>query len=180
MKYDYLHQIGNVNSFKTYEKLISILRLGCISSRKELENNGIKNDYDSSTFKLEVPKGKEWMYYSVDIHFDRVSLSNANNEFIRTAIELRDHANFSCFDYNNIGIVFSSQIDPILIDKDETKGLALGEVQVKEKLDLKFATGLVVPYELEELENATTYTIVDTLSLLCINAGYNLPIINYD
>lgn len=44
---------------------------------------GIVHSYENSSFKLDIPLEKAYMYYTDDIHFDRVSLSDPNNRFVK-------------------------------------------------------------------------------------------------
>ena len=106
----YIHQIGNINEEKTYERLIKILKSKIIASMDYLEKNGMHFDYDNKSFKLDIPTGKEYMYYDEDIHKDRVSLSDPQNRFIKRAIERKDHQFITCFDYDYIGFAISRDI----------------------------------------------------------------------
>lgn len=106
----YIHQIGNMNDKNTYERLAKILESRMIASRSFLEKNGIQFDQDNSAFKLDIPEGKEWMYYEDDIHKDRVSLSDPENRFIKKAIEQKDHQFITCFDYDYIAIAISREV----------------------------------------------------------------------
>ena len=145
----YIHQIGNIQNKKTYERLISILKSQTISSRDFLEKQGIKFENDNAAFKLDIPENKKWMYYEEDIHKDRVSLSNPQNRFIKKAIEKKDHQMFTCFDYDYIAFAVSRDVP--LVPQEETHGLALGEVQVKDKVDSQYIVGLILPEEFLEL-----------------------------
>lgn len=145
----YIHQIGNIKNEKTYERLISILKSQTISSRDFLEKQGIKFEYDNTSFKLDIPDDKKWTYYEEDIHKDRVSLSDPQNRFIKKAIERKDHQVFTCFDYDYIAFAVSKDVP--LVPQEETYGLALGEVQVKDKIDSQYIVGLILPIAEEQL-----------------------------
>ena len=79
----YIHQIGDISDSKTYNRLNSIIDTKGIYSRKKLEEMGIVHSYENSSFKLDIPPKKAYMYYTDDIHFDRVSLSDPNNRFVK-------------------------------------------------------------------------------------------------
>ncbi len=140
--------------------------------------NGISFSYDDTSFKLDIPQGKEWMYYDEDIHKDRVSLSDPQNRFIKKSIELKDHQTFTCFDYDYIALAVSKDVP--IIPKEETKGLALGEVQVKDKIDSEFIVGLILPISKEQLVDEKLNMFVNTISELCMKNGLPLNIYNYE
>ena len=83
----YIHQIGNIQNEKTYERLISILKSQTIGSRDFLEKQEIKFENDNPSFKLDISENKKWMYYEEDIHKDRVSLSDPQNRFIKNPLK---------------------------------------------------------------------------------------------
>ncbi len=174
----YIHQIGSINNEKTYERLSKILQSKVIASRDYLEKHGISFNYDNTSFNLDIPQGKEWMFYDSDIHKDRVSLSDPQNRFIKKAIERKDHQNFTCFDYDYIALAISKDVPIIPID--ETKGLALGEVQVKDKIDSEFIVGLILPISKEQLVDENLNMIVDIISEFCMKKGLPLNIYNYE
>lgn len=174
----YIHQIGNINEESTYERLIKILKNRMIASRDFLEKSGIKFDYNNASFKLDIPKGKEWMYYEDDIHKDKVSLSDPKNRFIKKAIERKDHQFITCFDYDYIAFAISREIP--IVPKEETKGLALGEVQVRDKIDAEYIVGLILPFSEEQLLDVTTELIINKISEICNQNDFPLDIYNYE
>ncbi len=173
----YIHQIGNINNIKTYDRLRKILQSRFIASRDYLEKNRISFDYDNTTFELNIPDGKKYMYYSDDIHKDRVSLSDPNNRFIKNAIEKKDHAIFTCFDYDNIAFAVSKDME--ILPREKTKGLALGEVQVEEKVDSDYISAIIVPIEDEKI-NVNYSRLLDVISSICEENSFPLDIINYE
>lgn len=174
----YIHQIGNINEEKTYERLIKILKTRVIASRDFLEKNGIQFDYDNTSFKLDIPKGKEYMYYDEDVHKDRVSLSDPENRFIKKAIERRDHQFITCFDYDYIAFAISKDVP--VVSREHTKGLALGEVQVENKIDSDYIVGLILPFPADQLQDERNMAIVDTISKICLQNDFPLDIYNYE
>lgn len=174
----YIHQIGNINNEKTYERLINILKSRIIASRNFLEKNGVQIDYENSSFKLDIPVGKEWMYYSDDIHKNRVSLSDPQTRFIKKAIERRDHQFITCFDYDYIAFAISRDVP--IVSSDYTKGLALGEVQVEDKVDSEYIVGLILPFSIEQLQDENNMLIVNKISEICVQNDFPLDIYNYE
>ena len=174
----YIHQIGNIQNEKTYERLISILKSQTISSRDFLEKQGIKLVNDNASFKLEIPENKKWMYYEEDIHKDRVSLSDPQNRFIKKAIEKKDHQMFTCFDYDYIAFAVSRDVP--LVPQEETHGLPLGEVQVKDKVDSQYICGLILPITEEQMQDEKNVQIVEAFVSLCEKNGFPLDIYNYE
>ena len=83
----YIHQIGDISDSKTYNRLKSILDTKCIYSRKKLEEMGIVYSYENSSFKFDISPEKEYIYYMDDIHFDKVSLSDPNNKFVKKQLK---------------------------------------------------------------------------------------------
>lgn len=154
----YIHQIGNIQNEKTYERLVSILKSQMICSRAFLEKQGIKFEYDNTSFELDIPDDKKWMYYEDDIHKDRVSLSDPQNRFIKKAIEKKDHKNFTCFDYGYIAFAVSRDVP--LVPQEDTRGLALGEVQVKDKVDCQYIIGLILPIPVEQLQDEKKFGLL--------------------
>ena len=174
----YIHQIGNIQNEKTYERFISILKSQTISSRDFLEKQGIKFEYDNASFKLDIPENKKWMYYEEDIHKDRVSLSDPQNRFIKRAIEKKTHQMFTCFDYDYIAFAVSRDVP--LVPQEETHGLALGEVQVKDKVDSQYIVGLILPITEEQMQDEKNMQIVEVFESLCEKNGFPLDIYNYE
>ncbi len=174
----YIHQIGNIQNEKTYERLISILKSQTISSRDFLEKQGIKFECDNASFKLDIPENKKWMYYEEDIHKDRVSLSDPQNRFIKKAIEKKEHQRFTCFDYDYIAFAVSRDVP--LVPQEKTHGLALGEVQVKEKVDSQYIVGLILPIAEEQMQDEKNMQIVEAFANLCKKNGFPLDIYNYE
>ena len=174
----YIHQIGNIQNEKTYERLISILKSQTISSRDCLEKQGIKFEYDNTSFKLDIPDDKKLMYYEEDIHKDMVSLSDPQNRFIKKAIERKDHQTFTCFDYDYIAFAVSRDVP--LVPQEETHGLALGEVQVKDKIDSQYIVGLILPISEEQLQDEQNVQVINTFANVCEKNGFPLDIYNYE
>lgn len=174
----YIHQIGNVNDKSTYERLIKILKSKMIASRDYLEKSGLQFDYNNTSFELDIPKGKEWMYYDDDIHKDRVSLSDPENRFIKKAIERKDHKFITCFDCDYIAFAISRGVPIVPIE--QTKGLALGEVQVQDKVDSEYIAGLILPFSKEQLVDDSTELIIDKISEICNQNDFPLDIYNYE
>lgn len=174
----YIHQIGNIHNEKTYERLISILKSQMIGSRYFLEKQEIKFECDNTSFKLDIPDDKKWMYYEEDIHKDRVSLSDPQNRFIKKAIERKDHQTFTCFDYDYIAFAVSRDVP--LVPQEETHGLTLGEVQVKDKIDSQYIVGLILPISEKQLQDEQNIQIIDMLADICENNGFPLDIYNYE
>ena len=174
----YIHQIGNIQNEKTYERLISILKSQTISSRDFLEKQGIKFENDNASFKLDIPENKRWMYYEDDIHKDRVSLSDPQNKIMRKAIEKKDHQMYTCFDYDYIAFAVSRDVP--LVPQEDTHELALGEVQVKDKVDSQYIVGLILPITEEQMQNEKNVQIVDAFVSICEKNGFPLDIYNYE
>lgn len=63
---------------------------------------------------------------------------------------------FTCFDYDYIAFAFSRDVP--LVSQEETHGLALGEVQVKDKVDSQYIVGLILPITEEEMQYEKKYT----------------------
>ncbi len=174
----YIHQIGNIQNEKTYERLISILKSRTIGSRGYLERQGIKFNNDNASFKLDIPDNKKWMYYEEDIHKDRVSLSDPQNRFIKKAIEKKDHQMITCFDYDYIAFAVSRDVP--LVPQEETHGLALGEVQVEDKIDSQYIVGLILPITEEQLQDEKNIQIVNAFVGICEKNSFPLDIYNYE
>ena len=174
----YIHQIGNIQNEKTYERLLNILKSQMICSRDYLEKQGIKFEYDNTSFKLDIPDDKKWTYYEEDIHEDRVSLSDPQNRFIKKAIERRDHQSFTCFDYDYIAFAVSRDVP--LVPQEETHGLALGEVQVKDKIDSQYIVGLILPIPEEQLQDEQNVQVINMFANICEKNGFSLDIYNYE
>ena len=174
----YIHQIGNIQNEKTYERLISILKSQTIGSRDFLEKQEIKFENDNPSFKLDIPENKKLMYYEEDIHKDRVSLSDPQNRFIKKSIEKKDHQMFTCFDYDYIAFAVSRDVP--LVPQEETDGLALGEVQVKDKVDSQYIVGLILPITEEQMQDEKNIQIVEAFASLCEKNGFPLDIYNYE
>ncbi len=174
----YIHQIGNIQNEKTYKRLINILKSQTIFSRDFLEKQGIKFENDNATFKFDIPENKKWMYYEDDIHKDRVSLSDPQNRFIKEAIEKKKHQMFTCFDYDYIAFAVSRDVP--IVPKEETHGLSLGEVQVKDKVDSQYIVGLILPMTEEQVQDEKNVQIVEAFASLCEKNGFPLDIYNYE
>ena len=162
----YIHQIGNIQNEKTYERLISILKSQTISSRDFLEKQEIKFENDNASFKLDIPENKKWMYYEEDIHKDRVSLSDPQNRFIKKSIEKKDHQMFTCFDYDYIAFAVSRDVP--LVPQEETHGLA------------QYIVGLILPITEEQMQDEKNIQIVEAFASLCEKNEFPLDIYNYE
>ena len=174
----YIHQIGDIKNEKTYKRLVDILKSKMICSRKILEEQGVTLDYDNTSFELNIPDDKKYMYYEEDIHKDRVSLSDPHNNFIARAIQRRDHQTFTCFDYDYIAFAISRNIP--LVEKEDTHGLALGEVQVKDCIDFEYVVGLILPIPNEQLSDESNNKIIETIANICEKNNAPLDIYNYE
>lgn len=118
------------------------------------------------------------MYYNDDIHKDRVSLSDPQNRFIKKAIERKDHQFITCFDYDYIAFAISREVP--VVPKEQTKVLALGEVQVQDKIDSEYIVGLILPFSKEQLVDDSTELIIDKISEICNQNDFPLDIYNYE
>lgn len=174
----YIHQIGDISNPKVYSRLISILSNKGIYSRKKLEEMGIAHSYEDSSFKLDIPPESAYKFYTDDIHFDKVSLSDPNNRFIKRAIEKKTHKFITCFDYNFIAFAISKDIK--VVPSEETHGLALGEVQVQDSISEEYIKGIILPFGLNDLYNENVSKIVDMISELCNKNEMPLNIYNYE
>lgn len=105
-------------------------------------------------------------------------MSDPENRFIRKAIEKRDCQNFTCFDYRYLGFAISREVS--IVPKEECHGLSLGEVQVKDKIDSEYITGLLLPISMIDMADENKSKIVDMLFQLCEDNGLPLDIYNYD
>ena len=170
----YIHQIGDINNEKTYKRLTDILKSKMICSRDFLEKIGVNYSYDNQSFKLDIPKDENGVYYEGDIHKDRVSLSDPRNKFVSKSIELKMHKDYTCFDYDYIAFAISRDV-PIL-KASETRGLALGEVQVKDKIGFEYVTGLIIPSLPEKSNNE----LVEVITNICEQNDTPLDIYNYE
>lgn len=171
----YFHQLGYIYDFDTLDKLASILDLGAIGSRVYLEKNGIK--YKSS-FKLDIPYDKEWLYYPDGVHEDRVSLSDPNNRFVRRSIERKDSSQVACYSYNFLTLLVSRDVP--IVSSENTKGLALGEVQVMDRIDNSYIIGILVPFDDNALLDERNLNIIENIKNICKFRNYELNIYNYD
>ena len=164
-----------IYDFDTLDKLASILDLGAIGSRVYLEKNGIK--YKSS-FKLDIPYDKEWLYYPDGVHEDRVSLSDPNNRFVRRSIERKDSSQVACYSYNFLTLLVSRDVP--IVSSENTKGLALGEVQVIDRIDNSYIIGILVPFDDNALLDERNLNIIENIKNICKFRNYELNIYNYD
>ena len=174
----YIHQIGNINSKETYDRLFLILNSKIIASRLFLKNNGMRQVIGNPVFELIIPNGKEWMYYEDDIHANRVSLSDPQNRFIKAAIRKKDHQEITCFDYDYMGIAISRDI--CIVPQEKTKGLAFGEVQVEEKIEKEYIIGLIIPISKEELQREEIKLYLGKIIEMCEENNFPLDIYNYE
>ena len=174
----YIHQIGDIKNEKTYERLLSILKIKKICSRKFLEEQGIKFENDNPSFKLDIPDDKKWMYYDEDFHKDRVSLSDPKNRHIKRAIERKDHQFITFFDYDYIAFAVSRDVP--IVPTEQTHGLAIGEVQVYDKIDSEYIAGLILPITEEKLLDEKNIEIIDAIAKICEENDFPLDIYNYE
>lgn len=174
----YIYQIGNIQDKKIYENFISMLRNQTIGSKDFLEKQGIKFENGAAPFELNIPDYKRNMYYGEDIHKDRVSLSDPRNKFIKKAIEKKADQTFACFKYDYIGFAVSRDVP--IVPQEETCGLALGEVQVKDKIDSQYIVGLILPITEEQMLDEACKKEVDTFLSICEQNGLPLDVYNYE
>lgn len=176
----YIHQIGNINNPKTYETLMSILRTKMISSRVFLEKEfGIVINDNERPFDGNLPKN-DFYIITDELHKDRVSLSDPNNELVKKSIERKSHSTWTCFDYDNIAFAISKHIEPLLVPHTEMKGIVPGEVQVKDKIDSEYIIGLILPLSQEQLLDKNNMSFVDKISEMCKQNNFPLDIYNYE
>lgn len=174
----YIHQIGDIKNEKTYEKLLSIIKSKMICSREFLEKQGIKFENENPSFKLDIPDDEKWTYYEEDIHKDRVSLSDPQNRHIKRAIERKDHQFISCFDYDYIAFAISRNVP--IVPNEQTHGLAIGEVQVQDKIDSDYIVGLIMPIPGEQSLDEKNFQIIDAIAKICEENDFPLDIYNYE
>ena len=174
----YIHQIGDLKNEKTYERLLSILKSKTICSRDYLEKQGIKFENDNPSFKLDISDEKKWMYCDEDVHKDKISLSDPQNNFIRRAIERRKSAIVECFKYNYIAFAISRDVK--IVPSEQTHGLAIGEVQVQDKIDSEYIVGLILPIPEEQLSDKNNIEIIDAIANICKENNFPLDIYNYE
>jgi len=174
----YIHQIGSIKEKSTYERLISILKNKVIASRDYMEKSGIEFIDYNLPFQLDISNEKETMYYTDDIHKDRVSLSDPENKFIKVAINVQDHRFITCFDYDYIAFAVSRDVS--IVPEQETKGLAFGEVQVKDKIDSDYIMGLILPFSKQQLLDERCVEIIEKVADICNQNNFPLDIYNYD
>ena len=174
----YIHQIGDIKNEKTYERLFSILKSKMICSREFMEKKGIKFENDNPSFKLDIPDDKKWMYYEEDFHKDRVSLSDPQNRHIKKAIERKDHRFITCFDYDYIAFAISRDVP--IVPNEQVHGLAIGEVQVQDKIDSEYIVGLIVPITEEQLLDEKNIQLIDAIANICEKNDFPLDIYNYE
>lgn len=118
------------------------------------------------------------MYYEEDIHKDRVSLSDPQNRFIKKSIEKKDHQMFTCFDYDYIAFAVSRDVP--LVPQEETHGLALGVVQVKDKVDSQYIVGLILPITEEQMQDEQNAQVISAFANICEKNVFPLDIYNYE
>ena len=85
---------------------------------------------------------------------------------------------FTCFDYDYIAFAVSRDVP--LVPQEETHGLALGEVQVKDKVDSQYIVGLILPITEEQMRDEKNIQIVEAFASLCEKNGFPLDIYNYE
>lgn len=89
----YIHQIGNIQHEKTYERLISILKSQTISSRDFLEKQGIKFENDNTSFKFDVPDEKNGcimkrIFIKIGCHYQILKIDLLKNQLREKIIKL--------------------------------------------------------------------------------------------
>ena len=67
----------------------------------------------------------------------------------------------------------------LLVPKEHTKGLALGEVQVFNKIDSEYIVGLVLPFSHEQLFNEKINLTDETIYEVLEKNHFSLDIYNY-
>ena len=100
------------------------------------------------------------------------------DRFIKKSIERKDHQTFTCFDYDYIAFAVSRDVP--LIPQEETHGLALGEVQVKDKIDSQYIVGLILPIPEEQMQDEQNVQVINMFANICENNGFPLDIYNYE
>ncbi len=175
----YIHQIGKINDEKTYKTLLSILKSRVICSRAYLKNNlGIIIRNEERPFDGKIPKN-EFYYDTNEKHKEVVSLSDSNDRLVKKSIEKKSHATWTCFDYDNIAIAVSKEIEILSMSSEDMKYLVPGEVQVKDKIDSEYFIGLLLPISKEQLQDETYCEIVNIIAKIC-EEYLPLNIYNYE
>lgn len=82
---------------------------------------------------------------------------------------------FLYYDY----IDFAISRDIPVVSKDQTRNLALGEVQVKNKIDSEYIVGLILPFSLEQIQDEKNKLIVNRISEICSQNDFSLYIYIY-
>ena len=122
------------------------------------------------------PNGESILDFSVydakKAGFDRAVI------VIKKSIEKKGHQMFTCFDYDYIAFAVSRDVP--LVPQEETHGLALGEVQVKDKVDSQYIVGLILPITEDQMQDEKNIQIVEAFASLCEKNGFPLDIYNYE
>lgn len=169
----YIHAIGEVNEEKTYDRIVSILKYKNIYSRQKMDELGIQYD-GANTYGLEIPSGKEFMFYSDDIHYDVISLHDPQHHLINRII--KKNKEFGCFRPTKIALAISRDIPVLPIN--ETKGIDIGEVQVKDLIPVNYIVGIIIPNN-EYLSPEVQQQLCEILKQKFESEGFNLPIYDY-
>ena len=190
----YIHQIGPIDKDYTYNRLNSILEMKVIGSRDYLEKNGIIQDERNQSFRIRDYNEKDNcpntenkfnkniynnidIYINADLHKNRVSLSDPHNHFIKKSIRNKSSITCTCFNYHYIGFAISRDIQ--VIPKEDTNGLALGEIQVYDKIDTNYIIGLILPFSKKQANNEYS-GFIDKIYSLCEQNEFYLDIYNYE
>ncbi|MFI3307397.1 MAG: hypothetical protein R3Y21_02400 [Mycoplasmatota bacterium] len=168
----YIHSIGRVDDIKTYQKIESIIKLNMIASRKVLFDLGY-GEVQKTDFGRKIPKGKEYMYYKDDIHYNKISLHDSSHHLIKKLI-LKDETIVGCFDSSRVAFLISNQVQTLSLR--QTKGIDIGEEQVEGTLDFSYVLGVIIP-SLKYLPLEKRDIIMDLISE--IYKRNNLPVTFY-
>ena len=76
-------------------------------------------------------------------------------------------------------IAFAISKDIKIVSSEETHSLALGEIQVQDSIGEEFIKGIILPFEVDDLNNENILKIIDMISVLCDKSGIPLDIYNY-
>lgn len=169
----YIHAIGEVNDENTYKRLLSILKQKNIYSRQKMDELGIKHN-GANSYGLEITKENQDMFYNEDIHYNVISLHDPSNHLINRVI--KKNKEFGCFRPTKIALAISKDI-PIL-PTSETKGIDIGEVQVRDSISIDYVVGIIIPNN-EYLTPDIQQLLCESLSQKFESEGLTLPIYDY-
>lgn len=170
----YIHAIGEVNEERTYDRIASILKYKNIYSRQKMDELGIQYK-GTNAYGLEIPPGKEFMFYSDDIHYKVISLHDPQHHLINRIIKMNKE--FGCFRPTKIALAISREVPVLPIN--ETKGIDIGEVQVKDLISLNYIVGIIIPTN-KYLSQETQLQLCEILKQKFESEGLILPIYDYE